>query len=92
MSMHKSLKGTQDKYKRSVRKRYERLRSLILKEKWDREHNNIFSLPKEKIVRLKIKKEKKEGTDTVTNDNMAVYAKEAEKKTKKKSKDIGKIK
>ena len=88
MSLHKSLKTNLNKNKRSVRKRYERLRSLILQKKWDKEHNSVFALPKEKIVRLKIKKEKKEEklVDIVT------YAKEAEKKAKKKSKDIGKIK
>ena len=58
MSLHKSLKTYKHKAKRSVRKRHERLRSLMLKDKWDKEHNSIYALPKEKIIRLKIKKEK----------------------------------
>ncbi len=65
MSTHKSLKSNKHKPKRSVRKRYERLRSLILQEKWDKEHS-IYSLPKEKIVRPKIKKEKKEKVTEIT--------------------------
>jgi len=89
MSLHRSLKSKIDKHKRSVRKRYERLRSLILQEKWDREHSDIYALPKEKIVRLKIKKIKEEKEKPI--ENLAIYAKEVEKKIKKKSKDVGKI-
>ena len=60
MSQHPSLKRNLWKTKRTVRKRYERLRSLMLQKKWDKEHSNIFKLAKEKIIRLKVKKEKKE--------------------------------
>ena len=86
MSLHKSLKTNTNKYTRSVRKRYERLRSLLLKEKYDKEHIKIYELPKEKIVKLKIKKEKKEETSTES------VVPEANNKAKKKSKDVGKIK
>lgn len=50
MSMHKSLKYNKFKHKkRTVRKRYERFRSLKLQNKWDKEHS-IFRLPKEKRI------------------------------------------
>lgn len=83
MSIHQSLKTNSNKYKRSVRKRYERLRSLLLQQKWDKEHSSIFALPKEKIVRLKIKKIKEEKSEK----DLVTYVKEAEKKAKKKSRD-----
>ena len=88
MSIHHSLKTNTNAPKRSVRKRYERLRSLMLKNKWDKKHSSIYALPKEKIVRLKIKKEKKEEKDLT----LVEYAKETEEKVKKKSKDNGKRK
>jgi len=60
MSIHKSFKSNLTDKKRSVRKRWERMRSLMLQEKFDRKKDSVFALPKEKIVRFKIKKEKKE--------------------------------
>ncbi len=58
MSMHKSLKIYPFKNRRrSVRKRYERLRSLRLQNKW-KLGQSIFALPKEKILKTKIKKDK----------------------------------
>jgi small basic protein (TIGR04137 family) len=60
MSMHQSLKGNNKGKKRSVRKRWERMRSLMLQKKFDKEKQSVFGLPKEKVVRFKIKKEKKE--------------------------------
>lgn len=89
MSLHSSLKSDRYKPKRNVRKRYERIQALLEKGK---EVLTAFALPKEKIIRLKVKKDKKEETETLTNENLGTYAKEAEKKAKKKSKDIGKIK
>jgi small basic protein (TIGR04137 family) len=67
--MHHSLKIYPFKTKkRSVRKRYERIRSLMLQNKWDKEHNSVFGLPKEKIIHVKKGKkkeeEKKEETKT----------------------------
>jgi len=55
MSLHRSLKTDKFKKKRSVRKRYERMRSLMLQEKWDKECSSVFALPKEKII-FKVKK------------------------------------
>ena len=61
MSLHKSLRCDKFKNKkRSVRKRAERLRSLMLQEKWE-QGQSIYGLPKEKVIRMKlVKKEKKE--------------------------------
>jgi len=58
MTQHPSLRsGDKNKAHRSVLKRYERIKSLKEKEKWD-EDDSVFGLPKVKILRFKIKKEK----------------------------------
>src|SRR3989338_33233 len=58
MSQHPSLRSSdKDKQHRSVLKRYERLKSLKDKEKWD-ENKSVFGLQKVKVIRFKIKKEK----------------------------------
>ena len=58
MSQHPSLRSkSKDKAHRSVYKRHERLKELEEKEKWD-EEQSVFGLPKLKIVKFKIKKEK----------------------------------
>ncbi len=57
MSIHPSLRRTpKDKQQRSVLKRIERVQKLINEEKW--QEDKIFSLPKIKTIRMKIKKEK----------------------------------
>jgi len=53
MSQHPSLKSNKFAGKRSVRKRWERIQKLI---KEARYLKSIYNLPKEKIIRLKIKK------------------------------------
>ena len=59
MSQHPSLRSSdKDKQQRSVLKRYERIKSLKDKEKWEEEKDSIFGLPKVKVTRFKIKKEK----------------------------------
>ena len=67
MSQHPSLRSSdKDKKQRSVLKRYERIKSLQDKEKWDEKKDSVFGLPKVKITRFKIKKEKAapaEGTE-----------------------------
>ena len=64
MSQHPSLRSKEkNKKHRSVLKRYECVKELKEKEKWQ-EGDSIFGLPKLKIVQFKIKKEKaapKEG-------------------------------
>lgn len=58
MSQHSSLKSSaKGKAHRSVWKRFERLKFLMDKDKWA-EGNSIFGLPKMKLLKLKIKKEK----------------------------------
>lgn len=68
MSQHPSLRSSdKDKQQRSVLKRYERVKTLQDKEKWDEKKDSVFGLPKVKVTRFKIKKEKAapaEGTET----------------------------
>jgi len=67
MSQHPSLRSkSKEAIHRSVLKRYERLKALKEKEKWD-EEESVYGLPKLKIVKFKVKKEKTaevaEGTE-----------------------------
>ncbi len=63
MSIHPSLSsGSKTRKHRSVLKRFERLRVLIEKSKWQ-VGEPIFGLPKVKTVKIKFKKEKKEKTE-----------------------------
>jgi len=68
MSQHPSLRSSdKDKKQRSVLKRYERIKTLQDKEKWDDKKDSVFGLPKVKVTRFKIKKEKAaaaEGAET----------------------------
>jgi len=58
MSQHPSLSSSdKGKQHRSVLKRYEKLRILKEKEKWD-EKDSVFGLAKVKVIKFKIKKEK----------------------------------
>jgi len=58
MSQHPSLRSSaKDKQHRSVLKRHERIKLLKDKEKWE-EKDSVFGLPKVKVMRFKIKKEK----------------------------------
>ncbi len=58
MSQHPSLRiSDKDKKQRSVLKRHERVKILKEKEKWE-EEDSVFGLPKVKVMRFKIKKEK----------------------------------
>ncbi|MFH0764270.1 MAG: small basic protein [Candidatus Omnitrophota bacterium] len=58
MSQHPSLSSSdKDKQHRSVLKRYEKVKILKDKEKW-KDGDSVYGLPKVKIVRFKIKKEK----------------------------------
>ena len=68
MSQHPSLRGfDKNKKHRSVLKRYERISLLKEKEKWS-EEDSVFGLPKVKIIKFKVKKEKAvaaEGAEAV---------------------------
>lgn len=58
MSQHPSLKSSdKNKAQRSVLKRFERVKILKDKELWKKE-DSVYGLPKEKIVKFKVKKEK----------------------------------
>jgi len=58
MSQHPSLRSSdKDKQHRSVLKRHERIKILKDKEKWE-EKDSVFGLPKVKVIKFKIKKEK----------------------------------
>jgi len=59
MSQHPSLKGSEYGTKfRSVLKRYEKIKELAEKEKWDEEKDSIYRLPKVKRIKFKVKKAK----------------------------------
>ncbi len=64
MSQHPSLRSSdKDKAQRSVLKRYERIKILKDKEKWT-ENDSVYKLPKIKIAKFKIKKEKAATAET----------------------------
>ncbi|MBD3379249.1 MAG: small basic protein [Candidatus Omnitrophica bacterium] len=59
MSQHPSLKSDQTGAAfRSVLKRYERIKEMSEKDKWDEEKDSIFGLPKLKRIKFKVKKAK----------------------------------
>jgi len=63
MSQHPSLRSSdKDKQHRSVLKRYERVKILKDKELW-KDDASVFGLPKVKVVKFKIKKEKAATTE-----------------------------
>jgi len=85
MSVHPSLKRSHTKL-RTVRKRWERFR--LLQEK-DKRSKIVFGMPKEKIVTFKIKKKVKEKKTNLLDVALTLTP---DKKVKKTSKDVGKIK
>jgi len=102
MSQHPSLSSsTKSKRHRSVLKRFERLRILKDKDKWE-DDDSIFGLPKIKIVKVKVKKGKaaeapataaEEKVETVdagvtkkTTEAKVAVKKETESKKEKKEK------
>ena len=58
MSQHPSLRSSdKGRQHRSVLKRYEKIKILKEKEKWD-DKDSVFGLAKVKVIKFKIKKEK----------------------------------
>jgi len=57
MSIHPSLKGSKGSKHKSVLKRLEKMLRLQKEDKW-KEQDSVFGLPKVKVVKLRIKKEK----------------------------------
>lgn len=65
MSQHPSLRSKEkEKAHRSVLKRFERVKALEEKEKW-KKGDSVFGLPKLKILRFKLKKEKAAPAEAV---------------------------
>ena len=59
MTQHPSLKGSKEDGKfRSVLKRYEKVKELSQKEKWEEEKDSVYRLPKLKRIKFKVKKAK----------------------------------
>lgn len=93
MSIHPSLSSaSKGKQQRTVLKRSERIKQLMKEGKWT-DSSKIFGLPKLKIVRLKIKKEKAaEKTEAAAAEATAgapeakAAAPAAQKQTKSKEK------
>ena len=74
MSQHPSLRSSdKDKAQRSVLKRYERVKVLKDKEKWTNE-DSVYKLPKLKVTKFKVKKEKAAAADATTEGAAAAPA------------------
>ena len=64
MSQHPSLRSSdKDKQHRSVLKRHEKIKILKEKEKWE-DGDSVFGLPKLKVMKFKVKKEKAAPAET----------------------------
>ncbi len=94
MSIHSSLSSSAKASKtRSVLKRAERLKILMDKELW-KEGQSIFGLPKIKILKIKIKKEKaapaaaeaEAKPETAETPEAKETTKESKKESKKETK------
>lgn len=81
MSIHPSLKRNKWQQQRSVRKRYERIAKLERNLKWLEKNQSVYGLPKEKVIRLKlkIKKEKKEIKIETSLPNISIKEKRKKK-------------
>ncbi|MBN3038834.1 MAG: small basic protein [Candidatus Omnitrophica bacterium] len=86
MSVHPSLgsKG-KGKRKRSVMKRYERLKEMLEKEKWQ-PGDSVYGLMKLKVLRWKAKKAKKAVEEEAAGEG-ATEATAAQKTTAKTTKE-----
>ncbi|NQT33154.1 MAG: small basic protein, partial [Candidatus Omnitrophica bacterium] len=57
MTQHPSLKGSDIGAKfRSVLKRFEKIKDLAEKDKWDEEKDSVYKLPKIRRIKFKVKK------------------------------------
>jgi len=92
MSQHPSLRSSEkDKKQRSVLKRFERLKHLHDKGEW-KEGTSIFGMPKIKILKFKIKKEKavEETAEAGAETAAGTGAETAAEKTKDTAKEAPK--
>ncbi|KJJ83947.1 hypothetical protein OMAG_002175 [Candidatus Omnitrophus magneticus] len=63
MTQHPSLKsGSKGTKFRSVLKRFEKLKELVSKGKWDESKDSVYHLPKVRQIKFKIRKAAKEAT------------------------------
>jgi len=89
MSIHPSLSSAiKGKQQRTVLKRTERIKHLMKKGKWD-ENSKVFGMPKIKMTRLKVKKEKaaeKPETEATEATEVKEAAPVAGKQSKSKDK------
>ena len=81
MSKHPSLKRNKFKEVRSVRTRRERLLKLQRNLKWLEKNRSAYGLPKEKIIRLKLKIAKEEKKKEI----VPLYSAPVEETRKKKT-------
>lgn len=69
MSQHPSLRSDRSGgHYRNVLKRWEKIKHLLEEDKWNKEEDSVFHLPKIKRIKMKIKKrkpvtEEKEGKE-----------------------------
>ena len=87
MTQHPSLKGNKTGAKfRAVLKRFEKIKELAEKEKWEEEKDSVYKLPKIRRIKFKAKKtnkaqEKEEGADSETTaESSAADTKTQDKK------------
>lgn len=74
MSQHPSLRSkSKETIFRSVLKRYERVKSMVEKDQWE-EEKSVYGLPKMKIVKFKVKKEKSAAAATAAEGGAAPAA------------------
>ena len=69
MSQHASLRSDKKGgHYRNVLKRWEKIKHLLKKEKWVKEEDSVFNLPKVKRIKLKIKKKRSAVDKDKEND------------------------
>jgi small basic protein (TIGR04137 family) len=90
MSQHSSLKGGKGEgVFRSVLKRYEKIKELSGKDKWDEEKDSIYGLPKVRRIKFKVKKTKGPAEEKLEGAAPAEGAASAEGAAAKKAPAAG---
>jgi len=86
MAQHPSLRSSsKSKQHRSVLKRFEKIEVLKKKGLWKEGEDSVFGLPKVKVVRFKVKKEKAAETAQATEAQTEETAAGTEQKTQAQS-------
>ncbi len=82
MAQHPSLRSSsKSKQHRSVLKRFEKIEILKKKGLWEEDKDSAFGLPKVKVVRFKVKKEKASETAETAQAQTGEAAAGTEQKT-----------